>query len=127
MTPEQELALRQLHEIAELDQAFIVGDVDEKGPLVRVDISLATGAIPRGTGLRLRARESFRLLIAPDFPYAPPSIVVHHRRWAGTPHVQWGALLCLYAAPAVDGTPPTACSAYSTVSGSGLRAPPLAS
>lgn len=105
MTAEQELALRQLNEIAELDPAFIVDDVSEDGALVVVDVSLPTGAIERGEGLKLRARESFRILIDPDFPYEPPSVVVRHRRWRGTPHVQWGALLCLYAAPAVEWNP----------------------
>jgi len=105
VTPEQELALRQLKEIAELDPRFIVGDVTEDGALVIVDVSLPTGAIARGVGLKLRARETFRLLIDPDFPYELPSIVVRHRRWAGTPHVQWGSLLCLYAAPAVEWNP----------------------
>ena len=105
MTPEQELALGQLREIAELDPRFIVGDVCEDKALVIIDVSLPTGAIARGDGIKLHARESFQILIDPDFPYKPPSIVARQRRWAGTPHVHWGALLCLYAAPAVEWNP----------------------
>ncbi len=105
MTDEQELALRQLRDIADVDPAFLVGDVTEDGQLVIVDVSLPTGAIVRGAGLELRSRESFRILIDTDFPYGPPSILVRHRRWAGTPHVQWRSLLCLYAAPAVEWNP----------------------
>ena len=105
MTAGQELALRQLSEIAELEPAFIVGDVREDGPLLLVDISLATGPIARGEGLKLHARESFRLVIDRGFPYHAPSVWARHRRWAGTPHVHWGSLLCLYAAPAVEWNP----------------------
>lgn len=105
MTPDQELALRQLADIADVDPSFVVGDLAENDGLVSVDVSLATGAIARGPGIVLRARESFRLLIDPDFPYEHPTVIARHRRWAGTPHVQWGGLLCLYAAPAVEWNP----------------------
>jgi predicted acylesterase/phospholipase RssA/proteasome lid subunit RPN8/RPN11 len=56
-------------------------------------------------GIGLRAREEFELVVGPDFPYTPPSVWVPHRRWAGTPHVHWGRLLCLYLAPAVEWNP----------------------
>jgi integrative and conjugative element protein (TIGR02256 family) len=105
VTPDQQLALRQLADIADVDSTFVVGDVVENDGLVSVEISLATGAIARGPGIVLRARESFRLLIDPDFPYEHPTVLARHRRWAGTPHVQWGGLLCLYAAPAVEWNP----------------------
>lgn len=105
MTPDQELALRQLRDIADVDPAFVVGGVAEDGSFVIVDVSLPTGAIARGPGLCLRARESFRILVGTNFPYEPPSVVVRHRRWAGTPHVHWGSLLCLYVAPAVEWNP----------------------
>ena len=68
MTPDEELALRQLADIADADPAFVVGDLGEDGNLVRIDVSLATGAIARGPGIVLHARESFRILIDPDFP-----------------------------------------------------------
>lgn len=69
-------------------------------------ISLDTRGIPASNGgIRVRARERFNIIVGSDFPYKHPSVMVHHRRWAGTPHVQWGRVLCLYAAPAVEWNP----------------------
>lgn len=56
-------------------------------------------------GLRYRDRERFLLLVPPDFPFSPPSILVRHRRWAKHAHVQWGSYLCLYQAPATEWNP----------------------
>jgi integrative and conjugative element protein (TIGR02256 family) len=56
-------------------------------------------------GLRLRAREAFSLEISPEFPFTVPQVSVTHTRWAGTPHVQWRTIICLYAAPSVEWLP----------------------
>ncbi|TQN44072.1 integrative and conjugative element protein (TIGR02256 family) [Blastococcus colisei] len=58
-----------------------------------------------GPGIHLRQRETFLLIVRDDFPFAPPIVQVRHRRWAGTPHVQWGYQLCLYAAPSTEWAP----------------------
>ena len=47
-------------------------------------------------GLRVRARESFLVVVPPTFPYEAPSVRTPHLRFAGFPHVQWGSQLCLY-------------------------------
>ena len=51
------------------------------------------------------ARERFEIVVGSSFPYVHPNVWVTHRRWAGTPHVQWGRFLCLYAAPSVEWNP----------------------
>jgi hypothetical protein len=56
-------------------------------------------------GIRLRARETFSLEISPEFPFTVPQVSVSHTRWAGTPHVQWQHIICLYAAPSVGWLP----------------------
>lgn len=56
-------------------------------------------------GIRLRTHERLRIHIPPDFPLALPRLTTPHRRWAKTPHVQWGAQLCLYRSPAIEWNP----------------------
>ena len=59
----------------------------------------------RDGGIRLRAREPFRLGVPPAFPFQPPSIWVRHRRWATTNHVQWGGHLCVYRSAEIEWNP----------------------
>lgn len=68
-------------------------------------ISLNTSGIPRGPGVRVRARERFRITVPAAFPFQPPSVRSTHRRWRNSSHVHWGDLLCLYAAPSVEWDP----------------------
>lgn len=68
-------------------------------------VSLRLDLPPGGPGIRLRSRERFVLAVNETFPFAPPTVTVPHRRWAGTPHVQWGRQLCLYAAPSNEWMP----------------------
>lgn len=68
-------------------------------------ISLDTHGVPRGPGVPVRGREQFRISIPATYPFEHPSVRVNHRRWSGSPHVQWGDLLCLYAAPSVEWNP----------------------
>ncbi|MEJ2885225.1 ThiF family adenylyltransferase [Actinomycetospora aeridis] len=79
--------------------------VDDRGPDGGLVVSLDTSTVPRGPGITVRARERFRLLVPVTFPFDPPHVFVTHRRWAKTPHVQWGRLLCLYASTSVEWTP----------------------
>ena len=71
----------------------------------RFTISMDTSGLPAGTGIPVRDRERFQILAGARYPYRPPVVWVPHRRWAGTPHVQWGRRLCLYAAPSVEWVP----------------------
>lgn len=102
------LAHRQLSDLADVSDGAIqlLGvEQDDKGQST-FTVSLDTsGIITSGPGIRVRARERFEILVGPSFPLAHPDVYVMHRRWAGTPHVQWGRLLCLYAAPSVEWNP----------------------
>ncbi len=104
-----ELALSQLEAMAASGDAFelleVVEPEDADGNLlVRLSLRCA-GFEQRPGGLTLRARERFRLSIPAGFPFDTPSVDVAHRRWAGTPHVQWATHLCLYQAPATEWHP----------------------
>lgn len=69
-------------------------------------ISLDTSGLEHtATGITVRARERFKVIINDGFPFVPPSVFSVHKRWARTPHVQWGSSLCLYAAPSVEWNP----------------------
>jgi predicted ThiF/HesA family dinucleotide-utilizing enzyme len=102
------LAHRQLTELAEVSGHAIqlLGvEHDDKG-LTTFTVSLDTsGIVTCGRGISVRARERFDIIVGPSFPLTHPSVNVSHRRWAGTPHVQWGRHLCLYAAPSVEWNP----------------------
>jgi integrative and conjugative element protein (TIGR02256 family) len=109
MSRGQEQALAQLREIAGTSDAvqLLAGpsSADAGGWLV-VRISLDCAGTPRApSGLKLRSRERFAVLIPRNFPFEVPTVQVPHLRWAGTPHVQWGFQLCLYAAPSVEWVP----------------------
>lgn len=110
LTGGQGAAVDQLRAIERIDPTAVeIVDVREPaadGQAARVDLSLdCRGIEHRPGGLHLRERERFLILIDADFPFEHPSVIVPHRRWAGKPHVQWGILLCLYAAPAVEWQP----------------------
>jgi hypothetical protein len=49
--------------------------------------------------------DGFVVFVRENFPFGPPAVQVRHRRWKGTPHVQWGRQLCLYAAPSTEWMP----------------------
>ncbi|MEW2594367.1 ThiF family adenylyltransferase [Micromonospora aurantiaca] len=69
-------------------------------------ISLDTSGLEHAAaGITVRARERFKIIVNDGFPFVPPSVFSVHRRWARTPHVQWGSSLCLYAAPSVEWNP----------------------
>jgi predicted acylesterase/phospholipase RssA len=104
------LALEQLRAIerAEPGGLTIVDVVTPpaRGDSLQVDISLdCHGFEHRCDGITLHGRERFQLTLGADFPFAVPSARVRHRRWAGSAHVHWARLLCLYVATAVEWQP----------------------
>jgi integrative and conjugative element protein (TIGR02256 family) len=104
------MALDQLRELCAVSHGAIEMPVEptvtDMDGWVRAQISLdCTGAPRSADGLRLRRRERFQLLIARGFPFDIPVVFVQHLRWAGTPHVQWGYQICLYAAPSIEWVP----------------------
>jgi len=102
-----ELAAAQLANLAECsDGAIEVLATASGAGTTTFTVSLDTHGISTGTdGIKLRDREKFDLIVSETFPYQHPTVNVSHRRWAGTPHVQWGRVLCLYAAPSVEWNP----------------------
>lgn len=77
----------------------------DDGGLV-VEVALDLYALPHAPGgIRVRPRERFKIYVPVPFPFKLPSVYVTHARWAGTPHVQWGNHLCLYAAPSTEWAP----------------------
>ncbi|GGK81702.1 hypothetical protein Sme01_62910 [Sphaerisporangium melleum] len=100
-----ELAARQLAALATVSNGVVEvlpERAEKENDLV---IALDLRDIPRGPGIRLRSRERFRLIIPDTFPFTPPTVRVLHDRWRGTPHVNWGSHLCLYAAASVEWNP----------------------
>ena len=103
-----ELALSQLRalvEVADGAVALLKDEVNRFGErefTVSIDTS---GLAHAATGIAVRDRERFTIVVSPAFPFEPPAVFSAHRRWAGTPHVQWGSHLCLYAVPAVEWSP----------------------
>lgn len=103
----QELALRQLNAVAslsggDLEVLRVQPPTEERRALI-VEIALSCRDMPRRQeGLRLRDRERFLVWIPVDFPFAIPSVLVPHVRFAGSPHVQWRCQLCLYQSPSTE-------------------------
>jgi integrative and conjugative element protein (TIGR02256 family) len=74
--------------------------------IARFEVSLDVGELAKAPGgIKVRSRERFVLAVPEDFPSAIPQVLVRHRRWAGTAHVQWGNVLCLFAAPSTEWLP----------------------
>ncbi|KXX55068.1 ThiF family adenylyltransferase [Rhodococcus sp. LB1] len=102
-----ELAAAQLADLAESSDGAIevLATADGTGTTT-FTVSLDTHGITTGNGgITVRDREKFEFIVSDTFPYQHPTVSVSHRRWAGTPHVQWGRVLCLYAAPSVEWNP----------------------
>ena len=110
LTAGHQLAADQLAEIADCSDGAveILHGPRPAGTGQSVVIGIAldcSGIASSPDGLRLRARETFSLEISPEFPFTVPQVSVSHARWAGTPHVQWQQIICLYAAPSVEWLP----------------------
>lgn len=107
MTPGQQLALDQLRQLERAPNgAWSVVDASVHGGLLFVDLSVSCKGLPAAReGVPLRDRERFEVIVLPSFPLSVPLVRTRHTRWAGTPHVQWGKQLCLYAAPETQWDP----------------------
>ena len=110
LTEGQQLALDQLHRIAQASQGsmaatHVTASTGRSG-YVEARISVGCANLPRTQGgLRLRSVEAVTLLIPPNFPFAAPSVRTRHTRFAGAPHVNWGRHLCLYRSTATEWDP----------------------
>lgn len=103
----RELALRQIEELAAASggAVTVIGSRHTDDHLI-IDVSLDTRGIQTvGAGITVRQRERFEIGVSDKYPFRPPSVWASHRRWAGTPHVQWARYLCLYAASSVEWNP----------------------
>lgn len=106
----QRLAVEQLREIerASLGSLELPIEPADPGPgknfLVQISV-LCRSIVRAPSGLPLRDRESFYLLIPPSFPFVHPTIFTVHTRFAGFEHVQWQRQLCLYQAPETEWDP----------------------
>ncbi len=108
LSREQLLAKAQIEEIVAcssgalelLDEPF-----ETDTGLLKIHLSVATRAYRRAGGLPFRDRERLILYVPTDFPFFPPSLFFTHRRFAGTPHVQWGRHICLYQAVETEWQP----------------------
>ena len=101
MTEDQASALEEIREVqAFADGALDILSVAERNGVLLLDCSIYTRSFARAPcGLRLRTRERLTISVPAGFPFHPPEVDVHHRRFAGFPHVQWKHHLCLYQAP----------------------------
>ena len=96
----QQLALLQLADIVAnsngaLEILELAAESKSKG-YIWVRLSLETKNYRTGNGLAFRDRERISLHLHPDFPFKKPDIYFTHKRFIGTPHVQWGTSICLY-------------------------------
>lgn len=102
-----ELARAQLLDIVEVSGGaveFLGERSTAAGPELVISLD-TSGLVPAPSGITVRVRERFEVVIPRGFPFDPPTVFSVHRRWAGTPHVQYGRLLCLYLAPGIEWNP----------------------
>jgi molybdopterin/thiamine biosynthesis adenylyltransferase len=106
VTDGPDLADRQLRALAAVSggSVEVLAAQDTEGGR-RFTISMDTSGLPAGSGIQVRDRERFCIFAGKKYPHRQPAVWVPHRRWAGSPHVQWGSHLCLYAAPSVEWVP----------------------
>jgi proteasome lid subunit RPN8/RPN11 len=110
VTEGQQLALRQLRSVQAARSGALeilsIYEPNEPHGELGVEISLdCAGVDHRPEGIRMRGRERLLLFVPPRFPLTKPSVYTPHKRWRGTPHVQWGYSVCLYASSATEWHP----------------------
>jgi predicted acylesterase/phospholipase RssA len=109
-TPGQRQALRQVRAVAQASaealELLTVLEPSDEARYLGMEVSVDCRSFEHCTdGLLLRERERLLILVPQDFPFRKPELYAPHRRWAGTPHVQWGNSICLYQAPTVEWIP----------------------
>lgn len=95
----QRLALAQLEEIVANSQGtleFVETVKSQAKGYILVYLSLETSGYRSAGGLAFRDREPIKVVIPPSFPFSVPALHFRHKRFIGTPHVQWGTYICLY-------------------------------
>ena len=103
MTSAFELAGQQVREIANVSDGTVVlhGQTTRPSGYHQFDISIRFDGLRRAEdGLRVRAREAFRVIVPPTFPFRHPSVETPHVRFSGFRHVQWRRRCCLYQSSA---------------------------
>ena len=104
----QELALEQLDEICLHSKGVIKAVSDPEhtdyGMRIRILISTTSYKCMNG-GLEFKPKEKFDIYVPRNFPFSIPKVKFIHKRYLGTPHVQWGTDICLYLSPDVDWDP----------------------
>lgn len=96
----QELALLQLTDIVANSNGALeilerAAESKSEG-YIWVLLSLEAKGYRTGSGLAFRDRERLSLYLHTDFPFKKPDVYFTHKRFMGTPHVQWGRSICLY-------------------------------
>ncbi len=96
----QQLALLQITDIAAnsngaLEILELAAESKSEG-YIWIRLSLETKDYRTGNGLAFRDRERISLHLHSDFPFKKPNVYFAHKRFIGTPHVQWGNSICLY-------------------------------
>lgn len=96
----QQLALLQITDIVANSKGaleVLEPEAESKSEgYIWVHLSLETKGYRTRNGLAFRDRERISLHLHPDFPFKKPDIYFRHKRFIGTPHVQWGNSICLY-------------------------------
>ena len=106
LTDGQRQALEELQRISSSNGSLQILRHWSGSGYLWVDISVDCSNLERAeNGLLLRPRERLNILVPPQFPFVIPSVRTPHTRWAGTDHVQWCQVLCLYLSPANEWNP----------------------
>ena len=97
------LAREQIREIADASDGTVQIHDEAKWASVyhQFEISIRFDSLERvEDGLRVRAREPFRVIVPSTFPFAHPLVETPHVRFSGFDHVQWRRQICLYGSSA---------------------------
>ena len=103
MSNAYKLAGEQIREIAEASDGTVQIHDETTRPngYRQFDISIRFDGLERvEDGLPVRAREPFRVVVPPTFPFNHPFVETPHVRFSGFDHVQWRRRPCLYASSA---------------------------
>ena len=99
MTDAFKLAGEQIKEIADASDGAVQihGEITRPSGRRQFEISIRFDGLERvDEGLRVRAREPFRVIVPPTFPFCHPFVETPHVRFSGFRHVQWRRYPCLY-------------------------------